>query len=43
VSFVVGGVACAAAAVLWFAPPFGKSKAAQIGLGPGAIRVAGQW
>lgn len=43
VSFVVGGVACAAAAVLWFAPPFGKGKATQIGLGPGAIRVAAQW
>lgn len=44
VAFIIGGVACGAAAVLWFAPPFGKGATApQIGLGPGAIRVAGRW
>lgn len=43
VGFIVGGVAGAAAAVLWFAPPFGKATAPVIGLGPGTLRVAGQW
>lgn len=44
VAFIVGGVACGAAAALWFAPPFGKGAAKpQIGLGPGAIRFAGRW
>jgi hypothetical protein len=43
VGFVVGGLACAAAAVLWFAPPFGKGMATQIGVGSGTLRVAGQW
>lgn len=42
-AFVVGGIASAAAAVLWFAPPFGKGMATQVGVGSGTLRVAGQW
>jgi hypothetical protein len=44
VSFIVGGVGLGAAAVLWFARPFGREAAAvEVGLGPAAIRVAGHW
>jgi hypothetical protein len=44
VGFIVGGVGLGAAAVLWFARPFGHEAAAvEVGIGPGAIRVAGRW
>ena len=44
VSFIVGGVGLGAAAVLWFARPFGREAATvEVGLGPAAIRVAGRW
>jgi hypothetical protein len=44
VSFIVGGVGLGAAAVLWFARPFGaETPAVEVGLGPGAVRVAGRW
>jgi hypothetical protein len=44
VSFIVGGVGLGAAAVLWFARPFGREAATvEVGLGPTAIRVAGRW
>jgi hypothetical protein len=43
VSFIVGGVGLGAAAVLWFARPFGREAAVEVGLGPAAIRVAGHW
>ena len=43
VGFVVGGVALAGAAVLWFTAPAGGHATAQVGIGPGALRVSGAW
>ena len=44
VGFIVGGLGLGAAAVLWFAKPFGGEAAAvEVGVGPAAIRVAGHW
>jgi tetratricopeptide (TPR) repeat protein len=44
VSFIVGGVGFGAAAVLWFARPFSSEvAAAEIGVGPAAVRVRGRW
>jgi hypothetical protein len=44
VSFIAGGIGLGAAAVLWFARPFSSEvAAAEIGLGPAAIRVRGRW
>jgi hypothetical protein len=44
ISFIAGGVGLGAAAVLWFARPFGRDSAAVgLGVGPTAIQVAGNW
>jgi hypothetical protein len=44
ISFIVGGVGLGAAAILWFARPFGdEAGTVEVGLGPAAIRVAGRW
>lgn len=40
VAFIVGGVALAGAAVLWFTAPRGKT---QVGLGPQGVQVKGVW
>jgi hypothetical protein len=44
-AFIVGGIGLGAAAVLWFVP-FGREgqpQTAQVGLGPGTVRVRGTW
>jgi hypothetical protein len=43
VGFVVGGIGLAGAAVLWFTAPAGSDARAQVGIGPGALRVSGAW
>lgn len=44
VGFIVGGVGLAGAAALWFtAPSSGDEPKAQVGLGPGVVRVMGVW
>jgi len=42
--FVVGAVGIAAGATLWFtAPSSGSAPKAQVGIGPGALRLKGTW
>jgi len=45
VAFVVGGVALAGAATLWFTakPQASSGATAQIGIGPGAVQLKGTW
>jgi hypothetical protein len=43
VAFIVGGVALAAGVVLWVTAPSTSGPSAQVGVGPGAIEVAGTW
>jgi hypothetical protein len=44
IGFIVGGVGLGAATILWVTSPAGnESVAAEIGLGPAAIRVGGRW
>ena len=44
IGFIVGGVGLGAATVLWATSPSSDgSAAAEIGLGPAAIRVSGRW
>jgi hypothetical protein len=41
--FVAGGVAVAAAAVLWFTAPRTSAPSAQVGIGPGYVELKGTW
>jgi hypothetical protein len=43
VGFVAGGVAIAAAAVLWFTAPTASAPSAQVGIGPGYAELRGTW
>jgi hypothetical protein len=44
IGFIVGGVALAGAAVLWFTAPSSNGAAStQVGVGPGSIQLKGTW
>jgi len=43
VGFVVGGVALAGAAVLWFTAPSSGTVTTKLSVGPGGVQVRGTW
>jgi hypothetical protein len=44
VGFVVGGIALAGGAVLWFtAPSLNRGSSTQVGFGPGSLQLKGTW